>query len=402
MIIWLTSYPKSGNTWVRSFISTILFSVNGENDFSNLGQIRQFPDRIFFKEYVKDFGDVYEVARNWINVQNYLNLDRKIKIFKTHHVNCTIENNPFTNLNNTAGVIHIVRDPRNVVTSIMNHWSLKDINASKELIINENNWLGLKNHENDVRSNQIPTLISSWKTHYNSWKQNSQNYLLIKYEDLILNPIIYFNEITKFVSKVTKLNFNTEKVKKAIETNSFQNMKIITNINPFDKLKVYKLAGLEKQLEYFFSDVQLDNLFKDTYIGQIRKARKQMVIDRRRQVKNIEKKQLEEKRLRLLKKDWELSKRKMSKKARDAKRLRYIKEFSSFDPIEKLKLILHDQIKFPLISIPDEALFKANLLIRYRVNKFFTPKELAVLKSMFKCKRKKDRGVNWISILRAF
>ena len=225
MIIWLTSYPKSGNTWVRSFISTILFSVNGENDFSNLGQIRQFPDRIFFKEYVKDFGDVYEVARNWINVQNYLNLDRKIKIFKTHHVNCTIENNPFTNLNNTAGVIHIVRDPRNVVTSIMNHWSLKDINASKELIINENNWLGLKNHENDVRSNQIPTLISSWKTHYNSWKQNSQNYLLIKYEDLILNPLIYFNEITKFVSKVTKLNFNTEKVKKAIETNSFQNMK---------------------------------------------------------------------------------------------------------------------------------------------------------------------------------
>ena len=225
MIIWLTSYPKSGNTWVRSFISTILFSVNGENDFSNLGQIRQFPDRIFFKEYVKDFGDVYEVARNWINVQNYINLDRKIKIFKTHHVNCTIENNPFTNLNNTAGVIHIVRDPRNVVTSIMNHWSLKDINASKELIINENNWLGLKNHENDVRSNQIPTLISSWKTHYNSWKQNSQNYLLIKYEDLILNPIIYFNEITKFVSKVTKLNFNTEKVKKAIETNSFQNMK---------------------------------------------------------------------------------------------------------------------------------------------------------------------------------
>ena len=225
MIIWLTSYPKSGNTWVRSFISTILFSVNGENDFSNLGQIRQFPDRIFFKEYVKDFGDVYEVARNWINVQNYLNLDRKIKIFKTHHVNCTIKNNPFTNLNNTAGVIHIVRDPRNVVTSIMNHWSLKDINASKELIINENNWLGLKNHENDVRSNQIPTLISSWKTHYNSWKQNSQNYLLIKYEDLILNPLIYFNEITKFVSKVTKLNFNTEKVKKAIETNSFENMK---------------------------------------------------------------------------------------------------------------------------------------------------------------------------------
>ena len=96
----------------------------------------------------------------------------------------------------------------------MNHWSFEDILHPKELIINENNWIGLKKHENDVRSNQIPTLISSWKTHYNSWKQNSQNYLLIKYEDLIQNPLQEFNEITKLLSKVTKLNFHTEKVKK--------------------------------------------------------------------------------------------------------------------------------------------------------------------------------------------
>ena len=48
MIIWLASYPKSGNTWVRSFITTLLYSVDGQNDFSNLSNIRQFPDREFF------------------------------------------------------------------------------------------------------------------------------------------------------------------------------------------------------------------------------------------------------------------------------------------------------------------------------------------------------------------
>ena len=41
MIIWLASYPKSGNTWIRSFISALLCTDEGQNDFSNLKNIRQ-------------------------------------------------------------------------------------------------------------------------------------------------------------------------------------------------------------------------------------------------------------------------------------------------------------------------------------------------------------------------
>ena len=40
MIIWLASYPKSGNTWVRAFISSLLYSENGMNDFTQLSKIR--------------------------------------------------------------------------------------------------------------------------------------------------------------------------------------------------------------------------------------------------------------------------------------------------------------------------------------------------------------------------
>ena len=53
-----------------------------------------------------------------------MNLDNKIKFIKTHHVNCKIGTDSFTNLDNAKGVIYIVRDPRNVVTSIKNHFSL--------------------------------------------------------------------------------------------------------------------------------------------------------------------------------------------------------------------------------------------------------------------------------------
>ena len=41
MIIWLASYPKSGNTWVRSFIASILFSPDGEASFDILEKIEK-------------------------------------------------------------------------------------------------------------------------------------------------------------------------------------------------------------------------------------------------------------------------------------------------------------------------------------------------------------------------
>ena len=48
MIIWLASYPKSGNTYVRALLSGYLFSKNGNFDFSLLRNISQFPDKVFF------------------------------------------------------------------------------------------------------------------------------------------------------------------------------------------------------------------------------------------------------------------------------------------------------------------------------------------------------------------
>ena len=48
MIIWLASYPKSGNTWVRSFISTLMATEDGNSDLRNLKAIPQYPTRSFF------------------------------------------------------------------------------------------------------------------------------------------------------------------------------------------------------------------------------------------------------------------------------------------------------------------------------------------------------------------
>ncbi len=225
MIIWLASYPKSGNTWVRSFLSALLYDDNGEANLSILKNIKQFPTRDQFNNIVKDFQSINEVSKKWCIAQNNINLDGKIKFFKTHHVNCNFDNNQFTNLNNTIGVIHIVRDPRNVITSIKNHFSSKNIYEAKDFLLNENNCIGLIKEKNKkIKGNKIITLISSWKTNYTSWKDVSNNYLLIKYENLISNPILEFNKITKYVEKICNLNFKRNKIEKAIQTSSFSNL----------------------------------------------------------------------------------------------------------------------------------------------------------------------------------
>ena len=52
MIIWLASYPKSGNTWLRSFLVSYYFSNDGNFRFEDLSRIPDYPNKIFFDENI--------------------------------------------------------------------------------------------------------------------------------------------------------------------------------------------------------------------------------------------------------------------------------------------------------------------------------------------------------------
>ena len=249
MIIWLASYPKSGNTWVRSFLTSLLYTDDGKNDFSNLDKIKQFPGRYQFENFVNDFQDIEEIYKNWLNAQDYINLDRKIKFLKTHHVNCTIKDYKFYNDSNSLGAIHIVRDPRNVLISIKNHFLLKDFDEAKEFILKEKNWVGIiKNKNNIITDNQIPTLISSWKINYLSWKNKVNNYLLVKYEDLVKDPKKEFFKISHFLEKIMSTKFKENKILNSIKTSSFDNMQ---NLEKKGLFKEYVKSENNTKIKFF-------------------------------------------------------------------------------------------------------------------------------------------------------
>ena len=112
MIIWVASYPKSGNTWIRSIISSLVYTKDGIFDFPSIKKIDQYPQRRFFEYFTQDYNNIHEIKKHWITSQERINLDTKIKFFKTHHLNCKIDNYPFTNKKCTKATIYIIRDPR--------------------------------------------------------------------------------------------------------------------------------------------------------------------------------------------------------------------------------------------------------------------------------------------------
>ena len=134
MIIWLASYPKSGNTWVRSMVAALMHTDDGEFHFDLLDQIKQFPIKNYFTNFTNDFGDINEIKKHWLSAQALINLDNKVKFLKTHHINCKIDQYNFTDKKNTLATIYIVRDPRNLVKSISNHFS-KSFEESKKFLL---------------------------------------------------------------------------------------------------------------------------------------------------------------------------------------------------------------------------------------------------------------------------
>ena len=142
MIIWIASYPKSGNTWVRSFLNSLIFSKDGNADLNSISKIGQYPLRSQFKGLIDDIDDIHKLAECWDSSQSKINLDNKIKFFKTHHVMCNYGNHSFTNYENTLGTIYIVRDPRNVITSLKNHFIKENYEEAKKFIMDKHKVIG--------------------------------------------------------------------------------------------------------------------------------------------------------------------------------------------------------------------------------------------------------------------
>ena len=275
MIIWIASYPKSGNTWIRAMLSAYFYSKDGNFFFELLNNIKEFPKHSEYLNKISIGKNLTEIAKEWIPAQRMLNLKSSTPtiFLKTHSAICSIDGSDFTDKENTLAAVYIARDPRNVVSSLSHHFNLS-IEKSLEFMVDKKKIISNPTNGN---KNIGLTLLSDWKTNYHSWRDyKSARVKIIKYEDLIHSPQNTFIDILDFFKEFIKIDFNENKIKNVVRSTEFNKLKLLEqkygfkesaamsnrsksffNLGPNNKWrKLLDKKTSEKICEYFESEMK--------------------------------------------------------------------------------------------------------------------------------------------------
>ena len=246
MIIWLASYPKSGNTLLRSMLSAYLFSQDGNFKFDLLNNIKQFPDNGVLTRLGVDVSNENEVVKHYIFAQEEINRrdGKTIRFLKTHSALNNINGYPFTNYKNTLGAIYIVRDPRKILKSYANHSEITLEEAQKRIL----HFRTIGGKSDPI--NQTVIHSGSWASNYNSWKEfkKKNRYLLVKYEDLINDPEKNFISVLEFIHNISNasLKIDKKKLENVLKTTSFE------YLQKLEKKENFKEATtISKKVDFF-------------------------------------------------------------------------------------------------------------------------------------------------------
>lgn len=226
MIFWIASYPKSGNTWLRILLASYFYTKDGIFDEKVLKKIDQFPQKKFFDSFNYDQKIPTDTIKFWIKAQEKINQDKKLKFFKTHNAFGKLNNFDFTNIENSIGCVYIVRDPRNVITSLKNFYEMNDDQAFK-WITNKNQYI-YDVHKFETIGYSNFQFISSWDTNFESWKIQKQIPIkVIKYEDLLNETYTVFYDVINFINKTinSEEKIFKNKIKNAVNSSLFSKLK---------------------------------------------------------------------------------------------------------------------------------------------------------------------------------
>jgi hypothetical protein len=192
-IAWITSYPKSGNTWMRTILAKALFNNNDINMLTNL--VPSFNHLL-----QKKFGNsrtvsVDKVLAGWDELQSFIakqNMDNKV-ILKTHNVSGILDKTNFPNEHFTYKAIYLVRDPRDVLLSWAEHRGKTLEQTQKDMFNPQFNLI------NKHKSSYSTEFLSSWDNHVNGWLRSNTETLFVKYEDLLDQTGEYITKILDFL-----------------------------------------------------------------------------------------------------------------------------------------------------------------------------------------------------------
>lgn len=223
-IVWLASYPKSGNTWLRVFLYHMMRIAGGhpreENEINKLDRASTYEARLYglFEQAMgKPLAEASEADVARVRPQIHATIrDRinTISMVKTHNVFGHLGNVPIINLQASCGTIYIVRDPRDVAPSLASH-----LGTSIDEAISV---MGTSGYKTNNKKEAAYEIWGSWSEHVYSWTvQPHEAILVLRYEDMLEKPTETFTAVVKHLRQAP----NDAVIQEAIELSSFDKLK---------------------------------------------------------------------------------------------------------------------------------------------------------------------------------
>ena len=211
-IVWLASYPKSGNTWVRAFLHNYIAqpatpaSINALTDFSAVECAAAF----FHKPGKSLSTEATQRLRPAVH-ESLTRLHDDLVFIKTHNANLAVHNIPLCTPAHTAGAIVIIRDPRDIALS----YSAFTGKPLDDIIT----FMANPRAANRATNAQVFEFLSSWSTHAKSWA-GAPRKLLLRYEDLLADPEKHFARIIDYLGGPPE----PERLRRAIAFSDFHTL----------------------------------------------------------------------------------------------------------------------------------------------------------------------------------
>lgn len=215
-IVWLASYPKSGNTWLRAFIHNLMRNPDQAYDINKMADLTMAEARTQLYTYLepKPWADLTfeDIARLRPQVHRELSKANPGTIFvKTHNALMENQGHPLVTMEVTAGAIYVVRNPLDVAISYSHHLAIS-IDETIDLM-KTRGAMTVSTEKN------VYEVMGSWSQHVESWTARPIAQLhVMRYEDMLNGPGRTFGGVAQFLG----LKPPRERLDKAIKQSSFK------------------------------------------------------------------------------------------------------------------------------------------------------------------------------------
>jgi len=222
-IYWLASYPKSGNTWMRVFLTNYRRRREGPVDINDLAETRPVSLRLFFDDMLGIDSSLLthsevDGLRPAVYRKIAKDLRGKDRYFKIHDAFRRLPDGaPNFPADVTAGVVYIVRTPLDVVVSYAHH-NRSSIDQAIGCMASDEHGLFMTK---TTRTDQLHQPLLSWSNHVRSWVDGSGLRLhIVRYEDMVGNATGTFTGVIRFVGAEER----PDRIEKAIRFSSFEEL----------------------------------------------------------------------------------------------------------------------------------------------------------------------------------